>query len=80
MGNCVKGVACRGPRRILLSKPTLPGNNAAHLRTIKTIILKSTYTLNYNIINSAFAAAKFSNEITDGQNKIIALLLYGKDA
>ena len=62
-----------------LAKTTLPGNNAAHLGTIKATIPKSTYTLDDNIIDSPFTAAKFSEEITDGWNKMIALLLYGQD-
>ena len=48
-----------------LAKATLPGNNAAHLRTIKATFLTSTYTLEEGIVDFQFTAANFSEVPTD---------------
>ena len=62
-----------------LATATLPGNNAAHLRTIKATLPKSTYTLEEGIINSSFTATNFS-EVPIDRGTTIVLLLYGLDA
>ena len=61
------------------AKVTLPGNNTNHLRTVKATLLRSTYTLEEDIIDSPFTAANFSKVPTDGGTTIV-LFLYGLDA